>query len=91
MSNKNDFEFKEKDNIISNNFNDNMHEEIYSIINSNNFIHIPDIINCNFFEEININNPYLDMNGKIIYIDSITNEPKIEKSSLFSPPPQKLI
>jgi hypothetical protein len=49
MSNKNDFEFEEKENFISSNFSDNMNEDIYPIINSNNSIHIPDIINRNFF------------------------------------------
>jgi hypothetical protein len=38
------------------------------------------------FEEIHINNSYLDMDEEIIYIDPITNEPKIEKPSLFPPP-----
>jgi hypothetical protein len=41
--------FKEKDNLISSNFNDNMYEEIYPIINSNNSI--PDIIECNFLKK----------------------------------------
>jgi hypothetical protein len=87
MFNKNDIEFEEKDNFISSNFNDNnIHKEIYLIINLNNFIQIPDMIERNFFEDININNPYLDMNEEIIYIDPITNEPKIEKPPLFPPP-----
>jgi hypothetical protein len=79
MSNKNDFEFEEKENFISNNFNDKMHEEIYPIINSNNSIHIPDIINGNFFEEIIIHNPYLDIHEEVIYTDPITGEQKVEK------------
>jgi hypothetical protein len=47
-----------------------MHEEIHPIINLSN--PLPDISEHNFFEEININNPYLDMNEKIINIDPIT-------------------
>jgi hypothetical protein len=89
MSNKNDIKFKEKDNIISSNFNDNnIHEEIYPIINSNNSIHIPDIINHNIFEDININNPFLDMDEQTLYVDQITNDLKFGKPPPSPPPPE---
>jgi hypothetical protein len=63
-----------------------MHEEIHPIINSNNSI--PDNSECNFFEEINTNNPYLDMIEEIIYVDTITNELKFGKPPPFPPPPE---
>jgi hypothetical protein len=88
MSYKNDFELEEKENLISSNFNDNIHEEIFPIINSNNSIHIPDMIERNFFEDININNPFLDMDGQTLYLDPITNELKFGKPPSSPPPPE---
>jgi hypothetical protein len=62
--------FKEKENLISNNFNDNLYEKTHPIMNLIN--HFPDIYGHNFYEEILLYDPYQDMNGKIIYIDPIT-------------------
>jgi hypothetical protein len=65
-----------KNNHILNYFNDSIHNEIYSIINPNNFVHILDVIEHFFFEEINTNILHTDMNREIIYINTITAELK---------------
>jgi hypothetical protein len=59
MFNKNDLKFKQKENLISNDFSDNMHKG--PIININNYL--PDTYKPNFLEELLLYNSYPDIDG----------------------------
>jgi hypothetical protein len=68
---------------MSNNFNDNIHEEIHPIVNLNKLF--PYNYDLNFMDKLYIYNSYPEMDGQTFYLDPITNELKFGK-----PPPSPL-